>query len=204
MADSTQKHEDTLIIACGALAKEIEQIKKLNDWPHLKLQCLPAELHNRPEWIPDRLREAIAKYRDEYDQIFIAYADCGTGGEIDKIIAEYGLERLPGPHCYSFFAGQKSFLELADQEPGTLYLTDFLTRHFDRLMIRGLKIDKHPELEEMYFANYQRLVYLAQTEDKELQKQAQAAADRLKLEYVYQRTGYGELQTSLESLIAIG
>ncbi|MFK8019347.1 MAG: DUF1638 domain-containing protein [Pseudomonadales bacterium] len=204
MADPAQKPQDTLIIACGAIAKEIEQIKKSNGWSHLKLQCLPAELHNRPEWIPDRLREAISKYRDEYDQIFVGYADCGTGGEIDKIIAEYGLERLPGPHCYSFFSGQQDFLELADQEPGTLYLTDFLTRHFDRLMIRGLKIDKHPELEEMYFANYRRLVYLAQTDDQDLQKQAQAAADRLKLEYVYQRTGYGELQTSLESLIAKG
>lgn len=203
MNEPLPQPKSTLIIACGAIAKEIEAIKKLNGLQHIVLQCLPADLHNRPEKIPGKLRDSIAQYRDQYEQILIGYADCGTGGEIDRIIAEEGIERLPGAHCYAFFAGQKEFAEIADQELGTLYLTDFLVRHFDRLIIRGLKIDEYPELEQMYFGNYRRLMYLAQTDDSQLQEMAMQAAKRLQLDYEYKATGYGELQTSLQSLIAV-
>lgn len=189
--------ESVLIIACGALAREINQLKQLNGWSHVKLQCLEADLHNRPDWIPGKLREAIAKYRDQYEQIFIGYADCGTGGEIDRIIEEEGLERLPGAHCYAFFAGVDEFAEIAEEELGTFYLTDFLVLHFDRLIVRGLKIDKHPELTEMYFAHYKRLIYLAQTENPKLTAAAEKAADYLGLEFKRVFTGYGELESSL-------
>jgi hypothetical protein len=186
-----------LIIACGALAREINQLKVLNGWSHVKLQCLEAELHNRPEKIPGKLRAAIDRYRDQYEHIFIGYADCGTGGEIDRICEEEGLERLPGAHCYAFFAGLAEFDQLAEQEPGSFYLTDFLVRHFARLIIRGLGIDKHPELAEMYFGNYKRLVYLAQTQDPELTVAAKEAAAYLGLEFEYVYTGYGELESGL-------
>lgn len=189
--------ESVLIIACGALAREINQLKKLNGWSHVKLQCLEADLHNRPDWIPGKLREAIAKYRDQYEQIFIGYADCGTGGEIDRIIGEEGLERLPGAHCYAFFAGVDEFAEIAEEELGTFYLTDFLVLHFDRLIVRGLKMDKHPELAEMYFAGYKRLIYLAQTDNPKLTAAAEKAADYLGLEFKRIFTGYGELESSL-------
>lgn len=186
-----------LIIACGALAREISTLIRLNDWTHVELQCLSAELHNRPEWIPAKLRAAIAKYRDQYAQIFVGYADCGTGGEIDQIIAEEGLERLPGAHCYAFFTGLAKFDQLAAEEIGSFYLTDFLVRHFERLIIRGLKLDQHPELQSLYFAHYRRLVYLAQTDDAELAETARQAAVYLGLDFKRVYTGYGKLASGL-------
>ena len=189
--------ESVLIIACGALAREIQQLKLLNGWSHVKLQCLEAELHNQPKKIPGKLREAIAKYRGQYEQIFVGYADCGTGGEIDRIIEEEGLERLPGAHCYAFFTGVLAFDRLAEEELGTFYLTDFLTRHFDRLIVRGLKIDKYPELTSAYFGHYKRLVYLSQTHDPQLVAAAAQAADYLGLAFQHVHTGYGELESTL-------
>jgi hypothetical protein len=138
VADAT-----VLIIACGALAKEIVELQRLNGWSHVRIQCLPAELHNRPEKIPDAVRAAIVKYREQYEHLFVAYADCGTGGALDKVLDELGVERLPGAHCYEFYAGASQFAAMADSEPGTFYLTDFLTRHFDRLVKEGLGLDRH-------------------------------------------------------------
>ncbi len=181
--------QTALVIACGALAKEIVALNKANGWDHLKIQCLPAELHNRPENIPAAVRKEIEKNRATYENIFVAYADCGTGGALDKVLAEFGIERLPGAHCYEFFAGSSVFEQLADEEPGTFYLTDFLTRHFDRLVKKGLGLDKHPELMEAYFGNYQRLVYLSQSTSQELEIAARAHADFLGLEYIHRHTG---------------
>ena len=181
--------ESVLVIACGALAKEIVELKQLNGWSHLKVQCLPADLHNRPEKIPGAVRAAIEKYRPEFDQLFVAYADCGTGGALDKVLAEFGIERLAGAHCYEFYAGATEFAGLADDEPGTFYLTDFLTRHFDRLVKKGLGLDRHPELLATYFGNYRRLVYLSQAESKELEQAAREHADYLGLEYDHRHTG---------------
>lgn len=187
----------TLVIACGALAREINQLKKTNGWDHLELTCIDAALHFHPEKIPAQLRARIRQNRDRYDDIYIAYAECGTRGEVDKIIEEEGIERLPGAHCYQFFAGQESFAQMADDEPGTFYLTDFLVRHFERLVVRSLGLDRHPELRDAYFGNYKRLVYLAQTTDDALQQAAQEAAVFLGLDYEHVHTGYGELEQSL-------
>ena len=181
--------QSALVIASGALAKEIVALNKANGWDHLKIQCLPAELHNRPENIPAAVRKEIEKNRATYENIFVAYADCGTGGALDKVLAEFGIERLPGAHCYEFFAGSSVFEQLADEEPGTFYLTDFLTRHFDRLVKKGLGLDRHPELMEAYFGNYQRLVYLSQSTSQELEIAARAHADFLGLEYIHRHTG---------------
>lgn len=187
----------TLVIACGALAREINQLKKTNGWEHLELTCIDAALHFYPEKIPAQLRARIRENRDKYDDIYIAYAECGTRGEIDKIIAEEGIERLPGAHCYQFFAGEASFAQMSDDEPGTFYLTDFLVRHFDRLVMRSLGLDRHPELRDMYFGNYKRLIYLAQTTDEALVQAAKEAAKTLGLAYEHVHTGYGELESSL-------
>ena len=181
--------ETVLIIACGALANEIVAIKKLNAWAHIKIQCLPAELHNRPEKIPGAVRAEIEKYRPTFEHIFVAYADCGTGGLLDKVLLEFGVERLPGAHCYEFYSGAAAFEQLADDEPGTFYLTDFLTRHFDRLVRVGLGLDRHPELLSTYFGNYRRLVYLSQTVSPQLEADAKAHAEFLGLEYKHQHTG---------------
>jgi hypothetical protein len=190
--------KSVLLIACGALAKEIVELQKLNSWKHVKLQCLPAELHNRPEKIPAAVRSTIEKYREQYQHMFVAYADCGTGGLLDKVLDEFGIERLPGSHCYEFFAGSATFESLADAEPGTFYLTDFLTRHFDRLVKKGLGLDKYPQLMSAYFGNYRRLVYLAQTESPKLQALAQEQASYLGLEYEYKFTGLHNIERDIK------
>jgi hypothetical protein len=188
----------SLIIACGALAREIVALRTLNNWPHLVVQCLPAELHNRPEKIPAAVRAKIQAARGRFTSIFVAYADCGTGGLLDAVLAEEGVERIPGAHCYEFFAGSAQFAELAEAELGTFYLTDFLLQHFERLIIHGLGIDKHPELLPMYFGNYKKLTYLAQVESPEKVAAGRVAAQRLGLEFETRFTGYGGLATSLE------
>jgi len=189
--------EPLLIIACGAVAREIVALKRLNEWSDIDVQCLPPELHNRPERIPDAVRAAIASGRKCYSRIFVAYADCGTGGRLDAVLQREGIERLPGAHCYEFFATARVFAELSDAEPGTFYLTDFLVRHFDRLVVEGLGLTRHPELATEYFRHYRRVAYLAQRRDELMSAAARAIAERLELEYVEIFTGYGELATSL-------
>ena len=182
-----------LVIACGALAREILDIIKLNNWQNLAITCLPANLHNHPDQITPRLREKIRDNRDRYERIIVAYADCGTGGHIDRMVAEEGVERIDGPHCYSFFAGQDAFDALAEEELGTFYLTDYMVRHFDKLILEGMGLNKYPEMRDIMFAHYKRLVYLAQIDDPELDKKAEQAAETLKLTYQRRSTGYGEL-----------
>jgi len=193
----------TLAIACGALAREIIALKRLNGWDTLDVECLPPELHNRPEKIPGAVKAAIDGARTRYQRIFVAYADCGTGGQLDPVLAAEGVERLPGAHCYEFFATAGAFAELHEAEPGTFYLTDFLVRHFERLVIEGLGLDRHPELAQDYFRNYRRLVYLAQLDDAALSTAAQAAAARLGLSYERRLTGYGELAPSLARAVGV-
>jgi hypothetical protein len=174
----------TRIIACGALARELLAIMKQPGLTHLSLTCLPAIWHNRPERIPDGVRGKIRQARAEgIERILVAYADCGTGGLLDRVLEEEGVERIDGPHCYAFFAGQARFEALADAEIGTFYLTDYLVRHFDRLMWQGLGLDRHPDLRDAYFGHYTKLVYLAQIDDPALDAGAQEAAARLGLSW---------------------
>ena len=191
----------TLIIACGALANEITALKRANQWTDVEVQCLPPELHNRPERIVPAIREQLRDKRANFATVFIAYADCGTGGMLDALLREEGgLERLPGAHCYEFFAGSSVFNALQDAEPGTFYLTDFLLRHYDRLVTRGLGLDRHPELAQEYFRNYRKLVYLAQNPAPQAEQQARDIAGRMGLEFEFRLTGYGELGTRLTAL----
>jgi len=164
----------------------------------MDLTCLPASLHNRPERIPEAVARKIRRARaDGYERIFVAYADCGTGGLLDVVLEREGVARLDGAHCYEVYAGRAAFASLHDREPGTFYLTDFLVRNFDRLVIRGLGLDRHPELLPVYFGNYRRLVYLAQSDDRELTARATAAAGRLGLAFERRLVGLGELGTSI-------
>ena len=193
--------DKTLVIACGAIAKELVRINKLNQWDHIEIQCLPPELHNTPDRIPSAVKEKIESQIGQYRKIFVAYADCGTGGLLDKVLEAYGVERIPGAHCYEFFSGSDTFNELAEAEPGTFYLTDFLVRHFDRLVIKGLAMDRLPQLIPVYFANYKRLVYLAQTDSGKLQTMAQAQAKYLNLEYHYHYFGDEPLSLTLNPIL---
>jgi hypothetical protein len=190
-----------LIIACGALAHEITALRRANRWDALEVRCLPAELHNRPERIPAAVRTLIRASRAQYRSIFVAYADCGTGGLLDKVLLEEGVERIPGAHCYEFFATAPVFAELAEAELGTFYLTDFLLRHFDRLVMRGLGLDRHPELFSSYFGNYRKLVYLAQAPGAQSLLQARGIATQMGLEFEYRQTGYGTLESTLVAAV---
>ena len=176
-------------------------LRRANGWTHITLQCLPADLHNRPERIPAAVREKIRAARGRFAQIFVCLRGLRDRGPPRRgARGGRGSRRIPGAHCYGFFAGSELFTRLSEAEPGTLYLTDFLARHFDRLIVRGLGLDRHPELEPLYFGNYRKLVYLAQREDPELLARARAAAERLALRFEHHVTGYGELEGALRSL----
>lgn len=186
-----------LALACGALAHEVLALKRLNNWDFLDLHCLPAKLHLWPERITPAVEAAVREQRGRYDRILVLYADCGTGGHLFEKCKELGVEMVEGPHCYSFFDGNQAFAERQDDEFRAFFLTDFLVRQFDAFVWRPMGLDRHPELRDMYFGNYDRLVYLAQTQDVGLDALAERCADRLGLRYERRFTGYGDLATFL-------
>ncbi len=195
LAAPTSGRNRVLLIACGALAREILDIKKRGGWDHMDLTCLPAILHVYPERITAAVEQAVRKHRDSYAKIYVVYADCGTGGLLQAACDRLGVEMVQGPHCYSFFEGNDAFA--AHGEVTTFYLTDFLARQFDAFVWKPLGLDRHPELLKMYFGNYTDLVYLAQTDDAALTARAQECAARLGLKFERRQTGYGDLSGTL-------
>ncbi len=201
LSPADKKAGCTLLIGCGALAREVMALKKLHCWDHLDLSCLPAIWHNRPEKIAPAVQARITAARAQgYESIKVLYGDCGTGGALDQVLTSEGIDRLPGHHCYDFFAGIEGFSTLHAEEQGSFFLTDYLVRHFDTLIITGLGLDKHPQLRPLYFGHYKRLVYLAQSESEQLQAMARQAAKKLNLIYIYRFTGYGELAKFIPSV----
>ena len=190
-----------LLIACGALAREIIAVINTNAWDHIDIQCLPAIYHNHPEKIVPAITKIVNGNIEQYSNIFIAYADCGTGGQLKKLCDEMGLKMINGPHCYSFFEGNEAFQKR--DELTCFYLTDFLVRQFDSFFWRPMGLDKHPELRDVYFSNYTTLVYQAQIKDKKLQSIARDCARRMDLAYEYRFTGYGDLETALHKVAQI-
>ena len=198
MASPRSDRQRPLVIGCGALARELVALTRRAGVPEMDLTCLPATLHNRPEKIPEAVRARIRRARAAgRERIFVAYADCGTGGLLDRALEEEGVERMDGAHCYEVYAGSAAFAAMAEEELGTFYLTDFLVRNFDRLVVRGLGLDRHPELLETYFGNYTRLVYLSQVEDRALLTAARRAATRLGLAFAHRHTGLEALAGAL-------
>ncbi len=192
---SAQKAGSVLLIACGALAREILDLKNKNGWDHLDLTCLPAILHNSPDQIVPAVKAAVEKHRAFYDRIYVVYADCGTGGLLQAACDDLGVEMVAGPHCYSFFEGNDAFA--ARDEFTAFYLTDFLVRQFDAFVWEPLGLDRHPELRDMYFAHYTKLVYQAQIDDPALTAKAQDCAARLGLDFERRFTGYGDLERTM-------
>ncbi|WP_347233289.1 DUF1638 domain-containing protein [Tabrizicola fusiformis] len=182
-----------LLLACGALAHEVLALKRLNGWDHLDLQCLPAKLHLYPEKITEEVVRVVEARRGDYDAIHVLYADCGTGGQLQAACDRLGVEMIAGPHCYSFFEGNDAFAAHADSEFTAFYLTDFLVRQFDAFVWKPMGLDRHPELRDMYFGNYTKLVYQAQIDDPALDARARDCAARLGLAYERRFTGYGDL-----------
>lgn len=185
------------VIACGAIAKELLAIFDANGGQAIKLYCLPAHLHNNPDKIPAAVREKIEKIKDKHQIIFVAYGDCGTGGLLDAELRHYAISRLPGAHCYEFFSGSHVFKTIAEEEPGTYFLTDFLVAHFDRLVIKGLGLDRYPQLHSSYFGNYKRLVFVSQSGMPELQDKAKEYAAYIGVDYHYCYAGLAPLRQSL-------
>ena len=200
-ASSSPARPSTLVLGCGALACELLELVDRNGLRgDVDVRCLPAPLHNRPEKIAPLLDERLTELAADYEHVFVAYADCGTGGEVARVAAKHGVDILPGAHCYAFYAGLPEFDALAAEEPGTFYLTDFLARSFEALVYKGLGLDRRPGLRDAYFGNYTRVLYLSQREDPELMAYAQRAADMLGLAFEHRITGYGELGTAIERL----
>lgn len=202
MADPIRKNEKLLVIACGMIAREVLAVKEQLALDHLDLTCLPAGHHFEPQKIPADMERAIAKARaDGYDQIFAGFADCGTGGMLDKVLEKHGVERIAGPHCFAFYQGLSAFEAKGDDDMTSFYMTDFLCRHFETFFIRPLGLDRHPELVADYFGHYEKLVYLAQTDEPELDRIAVNAAQMLGLVYEKRKTGYGDLASALDSAV---
>ncbi len=199
LAPSPDDVGSILLIACGALAREILALKEMNGWDHMTLICLPAIYHIQPDKIPEAVRSAVLKHRPNYDEIFVVYADCGTGGLLQNTCAELGVKMVEGPHCYSFFEGNDAFAKISETEFTAFYLTDFLVRQFDAFVWKPMGLDRHPELRDMIFGNYEKLVYQAQTKDPALLEKAKDCADRLELAFEYRFTGYGDLASTLKN-----
>jgi hypothetical protein len=200
-AKERSTREKVHVIACGAIAREILAVSRQQGLGHIDLNCLPAIWHAYPQKIVPGLEKAVAEARQAgFEKIFFAYADCGTGGDIDRLCEREGIARIEGPHCYSFFAGNDAFVTKADEDLFSFFLTDFLARQFEAFVIEPLGLDRHPQLKDMYFGNYRKLVYLSQEEDEALQEKARAAAEYLGLDYEYRFTGYGDLTQALRSI----
>jgi len=187
-----------LLIACGALAREILALNTANGWDHLHLHCLPANYHHTPDKIVAAVEKMVAERRDEFEDIYVVYADCGTGGLLKAACDRMGIQMVEGPHCYSFFEGNTAFETL--DEMTAFYLTDFSVRQFDAFIWKPLGMDRHPDLRDMYFGNYDKMVYQAQTDDPALTELAKKHAQRLGLTFERRLTGYGDLETSLAAV----
>ena len=192
----------TLIVACGALARELLQVVEANGLSHIDVECLPASFHNSPDVIPDAVATRVRAATNRYERIFVGYGDCGTGGRLDAVCKELGVDRLPGDHCYEFFSGSEAFADLHAEELGTFFLTDYLVKHFDRLVVKAFWLDTHPEMLNALFGNYRRLAYLSQVDDPDLLDRARAAADRLGLSFEHRPTGLSNLEAQV--IIGIG
>ncbi len=199
ITSATAQHT-TLLITCGAIAREIIAILSQSALDSMKVECLPAHLHNTPQLIPEAVRSKIQQSRDKFQRIIVLYADCGTGGKLDAVLEEEGVERIAGAHCYEVFAGHQAFTDIMDTEVGTFFLTDFLAQHFERLVWKGLGLDKNPRLVNLYFANYTRLLYLAQSDNPKIRRKAEQAAEKLGLRFEIRRTGYGGYENFLTSI----
>ncbi|NQU60597.1 MAG: DUF1638 domain-containing protein [Rhodospirillales bacterium] len=197
--DSPADRPSTLVICCGAIANEIVTIIHENGWDHMKVECLPAKLHNEPSALPEGVRAKIRAGRARGDEVVVLYSDCGTGGGMAKVLEEEGVENIGGAHCYEVFAGSERFKQLMNDEPGSFFLTDFLARAFDKLVFKGLGLDRFPQLRDTYFGKYRKMVYLVQRENPDTLAHAQAAAASIGLELEVRHTGYGGFQQFLET-----
>jgi hypothetical protein len=190
----------TALVICGALGREVKEIVRRREWD-VDIYGLSAYLHLYPSRIVDELREKLRDLRPRYEKLVVVYGECGTTGKLEPILDEFGASRLRGPHCYEMFAGEERFAEIADRRPGTFFLTDWLVRNFDHAVIKGLGLDRHPELKSMLFGNYEAVLFLRQVPNPRLVEKAEGIARYLGLPLETQDVGLGELEDRLAELV---
>ncbi|QND53553.1 DUF1638 domain-containing protein [Phyllobacterium sp. 628] len=201
--NSNKSPETVRVIACGMIAREILAIREQFGLDHIELKCLPAVYHHHPEKIAPSVDRAIVRAKAQgIKRIFVGYADCGTGGLLDRVCEKHGVERIEGPHCFSFYVGNDAFASKWDDDMTSFFMTDFLARHFEAFMVKPLGLDRHPELRDMYFGNYTKMIYLAQTDNPRLSANAERAAEFLGLAYERRFTAYGDLVPALTQAAA--
>ena len=190
----------TALVTCGALGRDVKQIADRRGWD-VDIYGVSALLHLYPSRIVEELREKLHALRPRYEKLVVVYGDCGTTGKLEPLLEEVGAVRLRGPHCYEMYAGAAHFEDIAQKRPGTFYLTDWLVRSFDRAVVVGLGLDRHPELKEMYFGNYEAVLFLRQVPDPRLAQKAREIAAYLELPLEIEDVGLGELEDRLAALV---
>jgi len=192
--------EGILLVACGALARELVHLQRQMPDGAIEITCLPAAWHNHPEKIVPGVKRKVDAALRTGRRVGVVYGDCGTGGDLDVYLNSVGVVRIPGPHCYEMFLGKPVFDDEMERELGTFFLTDYMVRHFERIVMQGMGLRRHPQLRDLYFANYRRVLYIAQTDDPALRLKAERAAATLGLDYEYRFSGYGELAAYVDGL----
>ena len=202
-SEQVDSEQGVLLLACGALAKDIISLIERNNLRNIYVKCLPAKLHHTPAAIPEAIRAKIRENKEQYKKIFVVYGDCGTAGALDKVLEEEGgIERIPGPHCFSFYWGNEDFAQDSADEIANFYLTDFFCRFFETFIWEALGLDRHESMVEFVFGNYKKLVYIPQEEDESLELKAQQIAKKLGLDFECRPHSFGDLQMSILSLDA--
>ncbi len=187
---------NTALILCGALAREVLAIKQKHGWD-VAVFGVDANFHVHVQKIAPAVEKRIVELRDKYERLIVVYGDCGTGGELDQVLNKYGVERLRGDHCFQWYGSDP----LMAEEIGTFFLTDFMVRTFRGMIVKGMGLDRYPELRETYFEHYKRVVYLVQKPDPQLIEQAKAAAQFLGLPLEVRASGYADLESQLVALM---
>jgi len=190
----------TALVICGALGREVKDIVDRRQWD-VDIYGVSALLHLYPSRIVDELREKLYQLRPRYEKLVVVYGDCGTTGKLEPLLEEVGAHRLRGPHCYEMYAGAEQFTQVSEERPGTFFLTDWLVRNFDRAVVKGLGLDRHPDLKPMLFGNYEAVLFLRQVPNPRLAERARDIAGYLELPLEIRDVGLGELEERLADLV---
>jgi hypothetical protein len=189
------------LLICGALGKEVKTIVDDHGWD-VDIYGVPAMHHFYPKKIVDAVDRKLDDLSARYQRVVVVYGDCGTAGALEPVLERHGAVRVRGPHCYEMFAGA-DFERITEERPATFFLTDWLVRNFERAVVRGLGLDRYPDLKPVYFQNYTDLLYLAQFADPRLMEKAKEIATYLGLPLEVRHAGFGELETRLAQLVEV-
>jgi hypothetical protein len=149
-------------IACGAVAQDTAFLVKKHGWD-ADVHGISSVLHMTPLDIGPAVEEKLKALTPRYERVIVVYGDCGTGGRLDQVLARYPAVRPAGVHCFQWYAGDL-FARFND-DIGIYFLTDWLVTNWDRAVIAGLGLDRFPWLQETYFDNITRILFVRQHPD---------------------------------------